>query len=323
MTLLAKTAETLGKNLRGEAYGYVHASDDKPKGQKPNGQSETNGHRPAPPASHGVLVVSPVARVLGLVSATDRTKVKRPSLSPDKALDAMETTLDSIQAIEEHLDRIGSVAKYANGHTEDPSWMVMGPPKASTYKKLKSEIDCAAKAARMDNINLIDNGVKALSLKMGCGDRMQFKVPQIDLTTGPKGLRLPAVYVGTYNAEKVRLLHHRIARARRRLNWAKTTIDRSAQVIRVGYVTYSPLVGGHAPRYLRRIFEQSMTALLNRKEGEPEPKVEIDRQVRRIGHVFGILWNCTDIVPEQHLKKFDLPKGMSYAKAARKLRAKL
>jgi hypothetical protein len=129
--------------------------------------------------------------------------------------------------------------------------------------------------------------------------------------------------VGTYNAEKVKQVHDRIARARQRLNWAKRTIDRSAQVIRIGYITYSPLIGGHAPRYLRRIFEQSMTLLHNRKEGEPEPRIEIDGQVRSIGHVFGILWNCTDEAPEEHLKKFDLPKGMSYAKAARKLRAML
>jgi hypothetical protein len=35
------------------------------------------------------------------------------------------------------------------------------------------------------------------------------------------------------------------------------------------------------------------------------------------------LWNCTDVVPEEILAKLDLPKGINYAKVARKLRVKI
>ncbi len=63
---------------------------------------------------------------------------------------------------------------------------------------------------------------------------------------------------------------------------------------------------GHAPA-------ESREAFTNWAEQQYQDGVPLDRKTR------GQLWNCTDIVPRWVLDLFDLPAGLSYAAAVRRL----
>ena len=61
---------------------------------------------------------------------------------------------------------------------------------------------------------------------------------------------------------------------------------------------YVPARGGHAPGDIRDAFAEALDAYEDWADGEPEPTVELrDKQVP-ISAVFGLLWNCSDILPD-------------------------
>jgi hypothetical protein len=74
--------------------------------------------------------------------------------------------------------------------------------------------------------------------------------------------------------------------------------------------------GGHFPGHLRELFEEALDAYYGWNDGEPEPTVVLEPNYEFIGNpgaeernakkkdriltiseVFGLLWNCTDILP--------------------------
>ena len=73
--------------------------------------------------------------------------------------------------------------------------------------------------------------------------------------------------------------------------------------------------GGHFPGHLRELFEEALDAYYGWNDGEPEPTVVLEPNYEFIGNpgaeernakkkdriltiseVFGLLWNCTDIL---------------------------
>jgi hypothetical protein len=73
--------------------------------------------------------------------------------------------------------------------------------------------------------------------------------------------------------------------------------------------------GGHAPGHLREPFldliEATHSAAPVHRE-PPDPAV--------IRQLTGQLWNCTDTLPGGYCQDLGLPRGSSYAQAARRLR---
>lgn len=74
---------------------------------------------------------------------------------------------------------------------------------------------------------------------------------------------------------------------------------------------YNPRRGGHAPGDLRDAFAAALDAFAAWKSGEPEPTVELRDEHVPISVLFGLLWNCKDILPghvfEQVLGLVDRP----------------
>lgn len=58
----------------------------------------------------------------------------------------------------------------------------------------------------------------------------------------------------------------------------------------------------HYPGHLRSMFEEAIEAYRNWNDGEPEPTVTYEVHYRPaeipISRACGLLWNCTDILPE-------------------------
>lgn len=93
---------------------------------------------------------------------------------------------------------------------------------------------------------------------------------------------------------------------------------------------YTAARGGHAPGDLREAFGEALDAFSDWNDGDPEPMVEIREQQVPIGQVFGLLWNCSDILPSimwNQLGLFEdalgMPKRRTYGAAARWLKAKM
>jgi hypothetical protein len=90
---------------------------------------------------------------------------------------------------------------------------------------------------------------------------------------------------------------------------------------------YVPRQGGHAPGDLREAFCDALDAFEDWKTGEPEPTVELRDKQLLIGQVFGLLWNCNDIVPGTIWRQVDylglcdeMPRHRTYAALARILK---
>jgi hypothetical protein len=60
---------------------------------------------------------------------------------------------------------------------------------------------------------------------------------------------------------------------------------------------FNPGRGGHAPGDLRDAFADAVEAYAAWPEGGLEPRVELQDQPVPISRVFGLLHNCTDIMP--------------------------
>jgi hypothetical protein len=73
--------------------------------------------------------------------------------------------------------------------------------------------------------------------------------------------------------------------------------------------------GGHAPRHLREAFLDLICA----DDGELSDE-EIDGGRRDLHWLCGRLWNCNDILPGYACHTLFIPRGSSYAQAARMIR---
>ena len=86
---------------------------------------------------------------------------------------------------------------------------------------------------------------------------------------------------------------------------------------------YNPARGGHAPGYLRSIFEDAVT------EGWPDSLAELgdadeipgSTATERSRWLLGRLWNCSDVMPGALCDDLDLIRGSTYAVGARLLAA--
>lgn len=61
---------------------------------------------------------------------------------------------------------------------------------------------------------------------------------------------------------------------------------------------YDSLRGGHAPGHLRDALLKAIDDLGKWEIGQPAPLVEIGHRAVPILVVCGLLWNCTDVLPE-------------------------
>ena len=80
--------------------------------------------------------------------------------------------------------------------------------------------------------------------------------------------------------------------------------------------------GGHAPGHLRDAFCEAVQAFHDWRDG-PEPTVTLDDAEVPISAVCGLLWNCSDTLPNHEftaLEDCDIRAG-SYAGAARAMKA--
>src|SRR4051812_9601520 len=60
---------------------------------------------------------------------------------------------------------------------------------------------------------------------------------------------------------------------------------------------YNPARGGHAPGDVRAAFAAAIEAYDSWEAGEAEPTVELREQQVSISNICGLLWNCTDTMP--------------------------
>jgi hypothetical protein len=84
-------------------------------------------------------------------------------------------------------------------------------------------------------------------------------------------------------------------------------------------MTYRADRGGHAPDYLRTVFQEYLEA------GEETDTVEIEHTDERqpLRWLIGQLWDCTDVLPSAYCALLDLPQGNTYAQAVRQLRQEM
>jgi hypothetical protein len=60
---------------------------------------------------------------------------------------------------------------------------------------------------------------------------------------------------------------------------------------------YSARRGGHVPGDVRDAFCEALEAFVSWNDGEEEPTVELRERQVPISRIFGLLWNCSDILP--------------------------
>lgn len=83
---------------------------------------------------------------------------------------------------------------------------------------------------------------------------------------------------------------------------------------------YTPNRGGHAPSFLRGIF-QHLVEYLDEVDGKTKTIKYEEREIS-IRWLIGQLWNCKDIIPSIYCSGLDLPSGASYAQGVRALKSK-
>jgi hypothetical protein len=91
--------------------------------------------------------------------------------------------------------------------------------------------------------------------------------------------------------------------------------------------SFHPARGGHAPGDLRDAFCEAVDAFDQWKAGAPEPTVELREQQLPISAVFGLLWNCSDIMPGDLFDQIDDHSGAlkrrTYSAGARFLKSQI
>jgi hypothetical protein len=92
---------------------------------------------------------------------------------------------------------------------------------------------------------------------------------------------------------------------------------------------YYPSRGGHAPGYLREVFDKFLLLML-RKKISLNTKLKIDSGTElTVAEICGLLWNCTDTLPgdswdiAQDLPPDDVLMNNTYAAATRRLKKSL
>jgi hypothetical protein len=100
---------------------------------------------------------------------------------------------------------------------------------------------------------------------------------------------------------------------------------------------YNPSRGGHAPGHLRSalvqciedrtpgpwysaLADENVLSFMSAKMQERWEDMPLEERGRWLT---GRLWNCTDVLPGTNCDDLDLPRGSTYALAARKLRAEI
>jgi hypothetical protein len=90
---------------------------------------------------------------------------------------------------------------------------------------------------------------------------------------------------------------------------------------------YKAARGGHAPGDVRDAFCEAVDAYEAWGDGEPEPSVEVRDQQVPINEVFGLLWNCIDVLPGSVYRQVcdfvtreEEPQAQTYAASARLMR---
>ncbi len=77
--------------------------------------------------------------------------------------------------------------------------------------------------------------------------------------------------------------------------------------------------GGHAPGYLRDAFLEWLPSWSHLVADQPDT-CEYDGETVPLKDVFGLLWNCTDIMPSTACEQLDLRQGSTYAMGVRKVK---
>ena len=83
---------------------------------------------------------------------------------------------------------------------------------------------------------------------------------------------------------------------------------------------FSPSYGGHAPGHLRDAFLEMIESSDRSKDPDEVMPVGDYGTLVSLYALTGLLWNCTDILPGSNCNDLDLPRGSTYAQAARELR---
>jgi hypothetical protein len=86
---------------------------------------------------------------------------------------------------------------------------------------------------------------------------------------------------------------------------------------------YNPARGGHAPGDVRDSFLAWLEAYYHAKGTDPVPTAELREQEIKPAKLFGLLWNCTDVLPRVYATMMEelVDKQVgSYAHAARALK---
>ena len=78
-------------------------------------------------------------------------------------------------------------------------------------------------------------------------------------------------------------------------------------------MSYKPNLGDHAPGYLREVFCEYLEST------DKSGTVKVDGGVKPVKWLLGQLWNCTDIMPAASCDELDMPRGSTYAMAARRV----
>jgi hypothetical protein len=76
----------------------------------------------------------------------------------------------------------------------------------------------------------------------------------------------------------------------------------------------------HAPGHVRDAFRAMVEEWRPR---DPEPSVSINGETVTASRLCGMLWNCTDVLPGPACAALALPRGSTYARAARSFRGQL
>ena len=83
---------------------------------------------------------------------------------------------------------------------------------------------------------------------------------------------------------------------------------------------FTPSRGGHAPGHLRDAFLEMVESGDWRKDSGEGMLVGYHDTPVSFRAFTGLLWNCTDVLPGGECDELDLPRGSTYAQAARELR---
>lgn len=92
------------------------------------------------------------------------------------------------------------------------------------------------------------------------------------------------------------------------------------------FLGYDRMRGGHAPHALRREFLDAIDIYSGLSETDPLPVAQIQGREFSLSQLCGLLWNCTDYLPNVEIYGLELigiEGCRTYSQAARAIRAEL